>query len=128
MKLKDTFTKDKIQSIFEREDYMDQNCSTASNQNESLLITAYELKNKIADGKDLKIISVIENRDTKLPFKVDLKIPLSTFEIEKLEIDENIEYVIVCNWGISSYIVVQRIKTEYPNLKVLNLKNGITEY
>jgi rhodanese-related sulfurtransferase len=128
MKLKNTFTKAKVQSIFEKEDYMDQNCRTDADHDENLLITAEELKNKIADQKNLKIISVIENRDTKLPFKVDLKIPLSTFEIEKLEIDKNLEYVVVCNWGISSYIAVQRIKKVSPNLKVLNLKNGITEY
>ena len=128
MKLKNTFTKEKIQFIFEQENYIDINCRPNPKQDEELLITAEELKNKIANHIDLKIISVIENRATKLPFNVDLKIPLSTFEIEKLEIEENREYVIVCNQGISSYIVVQRIKEAFPNLKVLNLKNGIIDY
>ena len=128
MKLKNTFNKEKIQFIFERENYMDINCSTSSEQDEELLITAEELKNKIANHENLKIISVIENRDAKLPFNVDLKIPLSTFEIEKLEIEKNREYVVVCMQGVSSYMVVKRIKEAYPNLKVLNLKNGIKRY
>ena len=130
MKLKNTFTKEKIQSLFEKEEYTDVFCDPESyrEQDEELLISAGDLKDKIANHESLKIISVIENIDTKLPFKADLKIPLSTFEIEKLEIENNREYIIVCNQGISSYIVVKRIKDAYPNLKVLNLKNGIIEY
>ncbi len=125
MKLKNTFTKEKIQSIFDNENYTDVNCEL---QDEELLISAAELKDKIVNGKNLRLISVIENRDAKLPFKVDLKIPLSSFEIEKLELKKNREYVIICNQGVSSYIVVKRIKKAYPNLKVLNLKNGIIGY
>ena len=125
MKLKNTFTKEKVQSIFDNENYTDVNSEL---QDEELLISAVELKDKIRNRENLRLISVIENRDTKLPFKVDLKIPLSTFEIEKLELKKNREYVIICNQGVSSYIVVQRIKKAYPNLKVLNLKNGIIGY
>ena len=125
MKLKNTFTKEKIQTIFDNENYTDVNCEL---QDEELLISAAELKDKIVNQENLRLISVIENRDAKLPFKVDLKIPLSSFEIEKLELKKNREYVIICNQGVSSYIVVQRIKKAYPNLKVLNLKNGIIGY
>jgi len=125
MKLKNTFTKEKIQTIFDNENYTDVNCEL---QDEELLISAAELKDKIVNRENLRLISVIENRDAKLPFKVDLKIPLSSFEIEKLELKKNREYVIICNQGVSSYIVVQRIKKAYPNLKVLNLKNGIIGY
>jgi adenylyltransferase/sulfurtransferase len=125
MKLKNTFTKEKIQTIFDNENYTDVNCEL---QDEELLISAAELKDKIVNGENLRLISVIENRDAKLPFKVDLKIPLSSFEIEKLELKKNREYVIICNQGVSSYIVVKRIKKAYPNLKVLNLKNGIIGY
>ena len=129
MKLKNVFTKEKIQSIFERENYTDIYCDPGyREQEEELLISAEELKDKIANREKLKIISVIENSEIKLPFKVDLKIPLSTFAIEKLEIEKNSEYVVVCMQGVSSYIVVQRIKKAHPNLKVLNLKNGVIEY
>ena len=130
MKLTNTFTKEKIQNLFEKEDYADLDCGHDyfQDQDENLQISAEELKNKIANQKNLKIISVIENTGTKLPFKVDLKIPLSTFEIEKLKIVDDAEYVIICNQGISSYIAVKKIKNVYPDLKVLNLKNGIIEY
>ena len=125
MKLKNTFVKEKIRSLFEKEYYTDVNCEL---QDEELLISAVELKNKIAKCENLKVISVIENMDAELPFKVDLKIPLSRLEIEKLVIEKDKEYVIICNKGISSYVAVQRIKKAYPNLNVLNLKNGIINY
>jgi len=125
MKLKNTFTKEKIQYLFETEEYTDVNCEL---QDEKLLISANELKNKIASHENIKLISVIENIDTKLPFEVDLKMPLSTLDVEKLELDKDKEYVVICNKGISSYVAVQRIRKVYPNLKVLNLKNGIIDY
>ena len=125
MKLKNTFVKEKIRSLFEKEYYTDVNCEL---QDEELLISAVELKNKIAKRENLKVISVIENMDAELPFKVDLKIPLSRLEIEKLVVEKDKEYVIICNKGISSYVAVQRIKKAYPNLNVLNLKNGIINY
>jgi len=125
MKLKNTFVKEKIRSLFKKAYYTDVNCEL---QDEELLISAVELKNKIAKCENLKMISVIENMDAELPFKVDLKIPLSRLEIEKLVIEKDKEYVIICNRGISSYVAVQRIKKAYPNLNVLNLKNGIINY
>jgi molybdopterin/thiamine biosynthesis adenylyltransferase/rhodanese-related sulfurtransferase len=125
MKLKNTFVKEKIRSLFEKEYYTNVNCEL---QDEELLISAVELKNKIAKCKNLKVISVIENMDAELPFKVDLKIPLSRLEIEKLVIEKDKEYVIICNKGISSYVAVKRIIKAYPNLNVLNLKNGIINY
>ena len=130
MKLKNTFTKEKIESLFEKEEYYDVFCDPDSyrEQDEELLISAVDLKDKIANRESLKIISVIENTDAELPFKVDLKIPLSIFEIEKLNFEKDKEYVIICNKGISSYIAVQKIKSAHPNLKVLNLKNGIIDY
>ena len=125
MKLKNTFVKEKIRSLFENENYTDVNCEV---QDEKLLISAVELRDKISNCENLKVISVIENIDAELPFKVDLKIPLSRLEIEKIEIEKDKEYVVICNKGISSYTVVQRIKKAYPNLNILNLKNGIINY
>lgn len=130
MKLKNTFVKEKIRSLFKKENYTDVNCDSYSyqEQDEKLLISAVELKDKITNCENLKVISVIENIDAELPFKVDLKIPLSRLEIEKIEIEEDKEYVIICNKGISSYTAVQRIKKAYPKLNILNLKNGIIDY
>lgn len=125
MKLKNSFSKEKIQSVFERENYSDFDIEA---QNKSLLISPKKLKDKISNQENFKIISVIENMNTELPFEADIKIPLSKLVIEKLELDKNEEYVIVCNKGISSYIATERIKKHNHDLKVFSLENGITKY
>jgi adenylyltransferase/sulfurtransferase len=130
MKLKNTFTKERIELIFEKENYTDLNCDSDNywNRKEELLISAEKLRSKIRDREDVKIISVIENIEVELPFIVDLKIPLSILEINKINFDKKKEYIIICNKGISSYVAVQRIKEIYPNMTVLSLKNGIINY
>lgn len=125
MKLKNSFSKERIQSIFDAENYTDINCQI---QDENLLISAEKLREKILNQENFKILSVIENMDTELPFEVDLKVPLSALELEKIDFKNNKEIVVICNKGISSYIATQKIKKTYPKLKVLSLKNGITQY
>jgi molybdopterin/thiamine biosynthesis adenylyltransferase/rhodanese-related sulfurtransferase len=128
MKLKNTFTKEKIQRIFDAEIYLDHSCEV---QDESLLISAKTLRQKLLFGEasqKLHIISVIENNNAKHPFQVHQKIPLSKFRTSELHFDKNNEYVIVCNKGVSSYIAIQKIKAVHPDLNVLSLKNGITNY
>lgn len=125
MKLKNSFSKERIQSIFDVENYTDINCQI---QDENLLISAEKLREKILNQENFKILSVIEDMDTELPFEVDLKVPLSTLELKKIDFKNNKEIVVICNQGISSYIATQKIKKTYPNLKVLSLKNGITQY
>lgn len=120
--------KERITKIFKSESYEDVNCEV---QDEALLISAEELRKKLSYGeasKKLYIISVIEENDTILPFEVRKKIPLSKLKVEQLDIVKNNEYVIVCNRGISSYIVTKKIKEKHPNLTVLSLKNGISNY
>ena len=130
MKLKNTFTNTRIQSVFEKENYAEINYDSGScwNQEEELLISSKELRRRIIEGKNPKIISVIENVETELPFNVDLKIPLSILDVHKIKFDKNEVHVVVCNKGISSYIAVQRIKEANPNIKVYSLKNGISRY
>ena len=89
---------------------------------------AEELKEKISNQKEFKIISVIENIYTKLPFDVDFKIPLSEFEIENFNFKKDEEYIVVCNKGISSYIATERIKKLHQDLNVRSLENGITKF
>ncbi len=128
MKLKNTVSREKVQLIFEEENYLDLNCEI---QDESLLISAKTLRQKLSFGEasqKLHIISVIENSNVKHPFQVHQKIPLSKFKMIELNFDKNNEYVIVCNKGISSYIATQKIKAVHPHLNVLSLKNGITNY
>ena len=119
MKLKSHFSKEMILEKFENETYQDINCEI---QDKNLLISANELKEKI---NDVEIISVIEDLETKLPFEVFNKIPLSRLNVASMIFDENKEYVIVCNKGISSYKATKMIKEQYPDLDVFSLENGI---
>ncbi len=128
MKLKKSFTKEKIQVLFNEENYYDASCEV---QDESLLISAKALKQKLLFGeasKGLYIISVIEDKEVRIPFEVRQKIPLSNLKEKQLNFTNNNEYVIVCQRGISSYIATQQLKEKYPNLNVLSLKGGITSY
>lgn len=128
MQLKNSFSKEKIQQIFEKESYFDANCEV---QDEALLISAKALRQKLAYGEasqKLHIISVNEDISIKDPFFVHQKIPLSKLNPKQQKFIANNEYVLVCQKGISSYIAVQQIKAAHPNLNVLSLKNGITNY
>ena len=128
MQLKNSFSKLKIQKIFEGEPYFDANCEV---QDESLLISAKALRQKLSYGEasqKLHIISVDEDIRVKDPFFVHQKIPLSKLNPKQHKFIPNNEYVLVCQKGISSYVATQRIKAIHPDLNVLSLKNGITNY
>jgi len=128
MQLKSSFSKQKIKKIFEAESYYDASCEV---QDEKLLISAKALRQKLSYGEasqKLHIISVNEDTIVKDPFFVHQKIPLSKLDPKKQRFTIDNEYVIVCSKGISSYIATQRIKAAHPNLNILSLKNGITNY
>lgn len=128
MQLKRSFTKNKIHQIFNSESYFDANCEV---QDKMLLISAKNLRRKLSFGEasqKLHIISVNEDVTLKDPFFVHQKIPLSRLDPEKQNFVLDNEYVVVCNKGISSYIATQKIKAIHPDLNVLSLKNGITNY
>jgi len=131
--------KRRISQIFKTENYDDVNCQI---QEKSLLISAKELK-KILDNtmqdsvalkeyidknKEIEIISVIEDISTQLPFEVAHKIPFSTFDNHPISFHQDKEYIVVCNRGILSYAITQRLKNNYPNLTVFSLEGGITNY
>lgn len=122
MQLKKVFSKEMILEIFSQEKYETVACDI---QNEELLISATKLKNRL---NKVELISVIEDIETKLPFNVHHKIPLSKLDLKTLKINPKKEYVIVCNKGISSYEATKLFKEKYPNLNVLSLKNGISNY
>ena len=131
--------KQSISEIFKKTSYFDPNCEV---QDESLLISAKDLKAKLslrAKSRGLNIISVIEDLNTTLPFEVNTKIPFSKLDdlldhiehvtssrVERRNIDQ--EYIIICNRGISSYTTTKKIKEKYPDLNVLSLHGGITNY
>jgi len=113
-----------ILKIFKNEDYLDPACEI---QDENLLISMESFK-KIRNNDKTVIISVIEESNFNLPFKVAEEIPLSEFDIKNIEIDLSKDYIIICKKGILSYTATQILKEKYPDLKVLSLKNGIDKY
>lgn len=113
-----------VESIFKESTYLIDPCAT---QNSSLLISANELREKLKLNEAI-IVSVINNVETEIPFRVNQKEPLSTFDIEEFDVDLNKEYIIVCNRGITSYDVTLKLKEKYPELAVLSLSEGINNY
>ncbi|NNC70724.1 MAG: molybdopterin biosynthesis protein MoeB [Flavobacteriaceae bacterium] len=128
MKLTKSVSKEQIVKIFHKEAYFDPSCQI---QDDALLITADTLKHKLSsqeNSKDLNIISVIEDTHASFPFAVNDKVPLSKLVVEKLDLSDQKEHIIICNRGISSYAATKKIKEKYPKLNVLSLEGGITNY
>lgn len=126
MKLKPTFLKDKITKLFKLQTYVDVACA---GQNPDWQIAPKKLKELLsfqAESKNLEIIAVLEN--LKLPFKVNQTIHINTFDAEKIEVDFDKTYVMVCQRGFNSYKATEKLKKKYPDLKVLNLSGGISSY
>lgn len=124
MKLERGYSLEKIKETFDADSYFDSRCVI---QEEDLLINAVQLKEKMKD-KGVKIISVIEDTSVPLPFKVDLKIPLSSLEPDQLSTFSDAELIVVCQRGISSYTATLRIKKMYPGTAVYSLKDGINQF
>ena len=123
MKLKKNNALD-IKSIFEKSNYLAETCE---NQDPSLLISASELKEKI-DDSTLEIVSVLNNSDEFLPFKVHQKMPYNAFDVENFQPNFKKHYVIVCKKGITSYEITIKLKEKYPLLSVVSLSEGIINY
>ncbi|MCF6214004.1 MAG: HesA/MoeB/ThiF family protein [Flavobacteriaceae bacterium] len=113
-------------TIFNTETYTDPGCAL---QDDSLLITADTLKIQLKNNSTkLFLISVIENQNMSLPFKVDAQIPLSQFNPKTLAINSSKTYIMVCQRGITSYTTTQQFKKAFPKVKVLSLKEGVVGY
>ena len=126
MKLKSIFTKDKIAKIFKAQTYFDLACAS---QNPDWQISSEELKKRLAlheEYKNLEIIAVLPN--LKLPFKVNQTIPINEFDANKIELDKSKTYVMVCQRGFNSYKATEQLKKKYPEVEVLNLTGGISNY
>ncbi|MDT8418162.1 MAG: HesA/MoeB/ThiF family protein [Lutibacter sp.] len=113
-----------IDEIFKNSDYSVETCEI---QDPSLLISASELKEKI-DDSTLEIVSVLNNSEEFLPFKVDRKIPYNAFNVENFQPNFKKHYVIVCKKGITSYEITIKLKEKYPLLSVVSLSEGIINY
>ena len=123
----DNIGKRGILKIFKNEEYLDPTCDPNNFQNENLLISMKDFKQKL-DDKSAIIISVIEDEPLNLLFDISTEIPISSFDVDTLEMDTNKEYHIICRKGLLSYTVAELLKDEYPELKVFSLKNGIENY
>lgn len=113
-----------IKEIFKSYHYLDKPCKV---QDPKLLISSSDFKKRI-DDRNLEIVSVINNLETKIPFKVKIKKPFQSFDYEGFNPDFNKNYVIVCNKGITSYTVTLNLKKKYPLLSVLSLVGGIQKF
>jgi molybdopterin/thiamine biosynthesis adenylyltransferase/rhodanese-related sulfurtransferase len=122
MKLTTSFLKDEIAKIFKVQTYIDFACS---GQNPDWLISASVLKEKIGNS-NLEIIAVLNN--LKLPFDVQQTIHISKFDADKITIDKSKTYIMVCQRGLNSYRAVVKLKNKYPDLEVLSLIGGISNY
>ena len=126
MKLKSAVFKDEIENMFKTESYFDLSCSL---QNPDWQISSKELKEKLslrAQSRSLEIIAVLPNLD--LPFEVNKTIPIQEFDVDKIEVDFNKTYVMVCQKGFNSYKATELLKNKYPELKVLSLTDGISSF
>lgn len=123
MKLKKNKSLD-IKAIFENSDYIIETCAK---QDPALLISASELKEKMDDAT-LEIVSVLNNSEEYIPFKVHQKMPYNAFDVENFQPDFQKSYVIICKKGITSYEVTLKLKEKYPSLSVVSLSEGIINY
>ncbi|GGG94300.1 adenylyltransferase/sulfurtransferase MoeZ [Polaribacter pacificus] len=126
MKLTNQVSKAAIEELFFRESYFDASCQV---QNSDWLISAEKLKQLISDPerrKSIQIIAVLEN--LKTPFEVDQTIPFFSAAIENFKIDNNKEYVLVCQKGITSYSATIKLKESFPTATILSLADGINNY
>jgi len=115
-----------ISNIFNTETYTNHSCAL---QDENLLITTDTLKTQLKNNRaKLFLISVIENPNVSLPFKVDAQIPLSQFDPKTLAPNSSKTYIMVCQRGITSYTATQQFKKAFPKAKVLSLKEGVVGY
>jgi adenylyltransferase/sulfurtransferase len=122
MKLKKNTTLD-ISTIFKNATYLDESCE---NQNQLLLISASELKEKLTD-KNIEIIGVNILRKN-VPFKISSQYSRGIFNINKFYPDFEKQYIFVCQKGIASYEIVLKLKERFPNLSLLSLNKGINNY
>lgn len=113
-----------IDSLFKETDYLNLRCIS---QNPDLLIKPDELKLKLKSSV-IRLISIIDNKSAELPLDVHHKIPYKSFDVDKFTPRKNQDYVIVCNKGITSYDVTEKILKKYPKLNVYSLTGGIEDF
>lgn len=127
MKLQSKISKEEIEQIFKNETYFDASCEI---RNPDWLISATELKNRLTEKDESRpiLISVIENKEIKHPFKVAENITVSQLENSDFIPQKNKKYVFICQKGNASYTATKILKDKFPEATILSLAGGITNY
>lgn len=91
-------------------------------------ITASELKQKLAEGKEVFLVDVRE------PFERDdyniggTLIPLGDIIKQAEDIPKNKPVVVYCRKGIRSQIAIQRLQEKFGFNNLINLEGGVEEW
>ena len=120
--------KQRISEIFEKELYYDAGCEV---KREDLLVSEATLKKWLSSEKIKKvlhIISVVEDTGAELPFEVAEKIPFSKFDAQRIVLQADTDYVVVCKKGITSYTAALALKEKYQSINIYSLEKGIENY
>lgn len=126
IKLKGKHAKLLIKELFDKESYMVDSCEL---QEAALLMDVNDFKAFMKINRQkLVIVSVIENLNILYPFEIDLHLPLTTFDPNVINFEENKTYLFICLRGITSYTATELFKEFYPTAKAFNLKAGLEKY
>ena len=111
-----------IQKLFDETSYESVLCN---HQKKEWLISGEELKQ---NEQNYTVIN-LSNRDrTKIPFSKVETILYKDFTINLFQPTPDKKYVFVCNKGITSYTILERVKKVYPDLKAFSLSGGLENY
>ena len=108
--------------IFKTTSYEHVLCST---QNSAWLISNSELK---AEEGNYKIFNLTNRKESEIPFQEFESILFRDFNVEEFNPNQEEKYVFVCNKGISSYTILERVKKIYPELEAFSLVGGLENY
>ncbi len=111
-----------FQKLFDETSYESALCS---NQKKEWLINADELKKS---EQDYKIINLSTKDDSKIPFFNFKTIPYKDFRTVAFYPNPDKKYVFVCNKGITSYTILEKVKKVYPDIEAYSLSGGLENY
>ena len=120
MKLKPS--KRDFQKLFDATSYESVVCS---NQKNEWLISNKKLK---SDESDYCIINLSNKKKSEIPFEKFESVLFKDFNTNDFKPKMNKKYVFVCNKGITSYTIVEKVKKIYPELRAFSLAGGLENY
>lgn len=111
-----------VRKLIEETSYESVLCS---HQNKKWLISSEVLKES---EQDFIIINLSNSDRATIPFNRVKTILYKDFKVEKLQPTLDKKYVFVCNKGITSYTILEKVKKVYPELKAYSLTGGLENY